>query len=361
MDKKMANESIAVRPVVLFSLLLSLLACAPVHADPITEFIITADSLSRVGEEQFTEYIAGRSILIGAAVGQLLDVAFEIGEGGDRAAEEENVAFAERVALVHEVGSGSGIPIELVGIYRGWTADQRAVRLQAKGLEAEASSARDSGDLETAVARLHEALELYRSIDDGRSIAVIWGSLGVAYWYAGDFASVTDAYEHALEARRAIEDHILEGKTLNGLGSVNFMTGEYGTAVAFYKSAIALRKRTGDVGGLVQSLNYLGMTMDRMGRLADAVDIYEEVFTILGDQGDPLRRIELLNGIASTHEAMGRLRSAENAYREAISICLAAEDVDFEAQSICRGKKPRVRSGLWAREYIGISAIEQAG
>ncbi len=329
----MANEPIAVRSVVLFLLLLSFLVSTSVCADPVTEFIITADSLSRAGEEQFTEYISMRSILVGAAVGQLLDVAFEIGEGGDRAAEEENVAFAERVALVHEKSSGSSIPIELVRTYRSWTADQRAERLRAKSIEGEASTAQDSGDIDTAVSKLHEALELYRSIDDGRSIAVVWGSLGVAHWYGGDFAAVLDSYQHALEARRAIEDRILEGKTLNGLGSANFMTGEYDTAITFYRRAIALRRRTGDVGGLVQSLNYLGMTMDRMGRLAEAVDIYEEVFSILGDEGDPLRRIELLNGIASTHLAMGRLRSAETAYREAVSLCSELGDIDFEAHS----------------------------
>ena len=179
----MDNESIAVHPVVISLLILLFLTCTPVHADPVTEVIITADSLSRAGEEQFTDYVTGRSILVGAAVGQLLDVAFEIGEGGDRAAEEENVVFAERLASIHGRGSGSSITIELIRTYRSWTADQRAVRIRAKGLEAEASSAQESGDLGTAVAKLHEALELYRSIGDWRSIAVIWGSLGVAHWY----------------------------------------------------------------------------------------------------------------------------------------------------------------------------------
>jgi CHAT domain-containing protein/Tfp pilus assembly protein PilF len=333
MDTEMANESIAVRSVVIFLLLSTLLISTPVCADPVTEFIITADSLSRVGEEQLVQYIVDNPILVGAAVGQLLDVAFEIGQGGDRAAEEENVAFAERVALVHEGKSGYGIPLNLVRTYRSWTGEQRASRLRAKGLESEATAARDAGDIETAVAKLHEALDIYESIEDRRSVAVIWGSLGVAHWYGGDFAAVMDAYEHALEARRAIEDRILEGKTLNGLGSANFMTGNFDTAVAFYERAIALRKRTGDVGGLVQSLNYLGMTMDRLGRLAEAVDTYEEVFAILGDEGDPLRRIELLNGIASTHQAMGRLRSAEAAYREAVTLCSELGDIDFEAHS----------------------------
>jgi CHAT domain-containing protein/tetratricopeptide (TPR) repeat protein len=329
----MDNESLAVRSILLFTVLLSLLACRPAQADPVTEFIVAADSLSRLGDEEFAARIAERSILVGAAVGQLLDAAFETGEGGDRAAEEENVAFAERVALVHESTSGSTIPIELVRTYRGWTADQRAARLRAKGLEAEASSAQDSGDIDAAVAKLEEALDIYRSIDDRRSAAVVWGSLGVAHWYGGDFAAVLDAYEHALEARRAIEDRILEGKTLNGLGSANVMTGEFGTAIAFYQRAIALRRRTGDIGGLVQSLNYLGMTMQRVGRLAEAVDIYEEVYAILGDGGDPLRRIELLNGIAGTHESMGRLRGAEEAYREAVSLCHEIGDIDFEAYS----------------------------
>jgi len=58
-----------------------------IHAseDPVTTFIIKADSLAQAGgDDLLVPYLLEDSILGGAAVGQLLDVALELGDGGDK-------------------------------------------------------------------------------------------------------------------------------------------------------------------------------------------------------------------------------------------------------------------------------------
>jgi len=295
-------------------------------ADPVLNFIVTADSLAQAGgDDALGPYVNTNEALVGAAVWQLLDVAFQVGEAGDKAAEAENVDFAERVARIHKDRSSSAVPLELVQTYRNWDAAQRGVRAQAKALHDQADQLRTS-EPEKAVENYQQAMALYEQIDDRHSVAVVWGGLGVAYWYLGDLETVKVQYENALAARRAVEDRILEGKTLNGLGSVHLRTGDPGGAADYYRRAIELRKKTGDLAGLGTSTTYLGHAYYEQGKLVDARDLYEQALPVLEAQGKASAMADVLNGIANCYADMGRYESAIEAYRRAIRAARVAGD-----------------------------------
>jgi CHAT domain-containing protein/Tfp pilus assembly protein PilF len=313
--------------------------CLPLSSsassDPVPDFIVKADSLAKSGEEEaFREFVTSQSALVGAAVGQLLDAGFEVGEAGDAAAEAENVALAERVARVHWETTGSVVPLEIVGIHRGWTRAERAERAKAKALEKKAFEHQRSGDYDAAAPLFEQVLEIARGIDDRRTIAVTWGSLGVVNWYREDMAAVRENYQEALSARRAVEDRILEGKTLNGLGSVCWRLGEYENAIGYYDEAAKCRRETGDMGGLGISLTYKGNCYYQMGRVVEAKQSYEEAYAILEEHGSPQQMIEVLNSIANIYAETGRANRAEAAYREAIEIASTVDRPQDEAS--CR-------------------------
>jgi hypothetical protein len=166
------------------AVLVCLPLAAPASSDPVTDFIVRADSLANAGgDELLAPYVASHKVIVGAVVGQLLDVAFDLGEAGDTASEGENVAFAERLARLHLASAGSRIPLELVEIYRSWTPGQRSARAKAKALEAKAFELQNGGEYDGAAELFAQVIELSQSIDDRRLIAVTWGSLGVVNWY----------------------------------------------------------------------------------------------------------------------------------------------------------------------------------
>jgi CHAT domain-containing protein/Flp pilus assembly protein TadD len=303
-------------------------------ADPVLNFIITADSLAQAGgDDALGPYVNANEALVGAAVWQLLDVAFQVGEAGDKAAEAENVDFAERVARIHKDRSGSAVPLGLVEDYRGWDAAQRGVRVQANSLQEQADQLRTS-EPDKAVELYQQAMTLYEQIDDRHSVAVVWGGLGVAYWYVGDLETVKIQYEKALTARRAVEDRILEGKTLNGLGSVCLRTGDLDCASDYYTAAIALRRATGDLAGLGTSTTYLGNVYYTQGKLVDARDLYEQALPVLEAQGKASAMVDVLNGIANCYADMGRYERANDTYRRAIRAAQVAGDPQKENE--CR-------------------------
>ncbi len=312
----------------LFPLVLWLVAVGalPVWSapDPVDQFIVVADSLSRVGDDALTGYVREHRVLVGAAVATLLDAGFQAAADGNTEGEKENVDFAERVATIYAAHGGTPIPQGLVATYRAWTPAQRATKSRAMDLERQAVEARDKKDLDRAATLFNQARALYESIDDRHAIAVNYGSLGIVDWYRGDMDAVRADYEKALAARRAVEDAMLEGKTLNGLGSTDLRTGNYDEAVAHYRDAVALRRRTGDIGGLCTSLTYLGNTYYQLNRLVEARDCFEEALPELERNGQPNQMIEILNSVANLNTEMGRMRAANDAYLRAIDIAAKA-------------------------------------
>jgi CHAT domain-containing protein len=319
------------------ALILLALAVVPRCAgsyDPVERFIVTADSIATAaGHEALTAFISDNGALVGAAAGQLAEVALDLDAGGQGEAAEENLDFAEQIATIHRAATGSSAPLDLVMTYRGWTEAQKTTRKEAKALEAAAVEARNAGEYDRALELFDQAMGLYDSIGDARSTAILWGSLGVACWYMGDYEAVAGHYDKALAARRAIEDRILEGRTLNGLGSVNYRLGNLELAREYYLQAIDLRRRIGDLEGLATSLTYLGNTYLAAGRMVEARTTYEQAVPVVEATGDGARQFELLISVASMNAEMGRMTSADSKFREGLD--LAKQLGDHRGEALC--------------------------
>jgi CHAT domain-containing protein/predicted negative regulator of RcsB-dependent stress response len=302
-------------------------------ADPVTTFIVVADSVSHSGDEALTAFVNDNAVLLGASVATLLDVAFRVRDDNPDAA-AENVAFAKRIASLHEAAGGSAVPRELVDAYQTWTPAQRKSKARAMALEEEAAAARQQGDVGGGVDLLKQARAIYQKIGDRHALALNWGTSGLTRWQSAEWDAVIADYDQALTARRAVEDRILEGRTLNGLGSAHQQKGESAAAIAYYQEAIALRRQTGDLGGLGTSLTYLGHVYNTSGRYVQARDYYEEALPILEELGSPRQMVELLTGIALLNKEMGRADDADLAYQRGIELC-ASNDLGAH-EALCR-------------------------
>lgn len=310
-------------PVVLLHLLLltSLLSHARhAYADPAMLFIVAADSVAREeGDDALADLVAENAPIVGAAVAQLIDVGLEVGRSGEVEAKKENLEFALRVARLHAVRNERSGPLDLAQTALGWTEAQQTRRAAAKALEDEARRARDAREFGRAVEIIADAQAIYREIDDAWSLAVTHGTLGVLYWYAGDFEAVERSYQDALAARRAVDDRILVGRTLNGLGTVRIIQSLFAEAVPWYERAIAMRRSTGDTAGLLTSLNYLGQALDNAGRTVEARRVFEEeALPLVVAAQDAVAEAELHIGIATLYERIGSLQASAEHFRQAI-------------------------------------------
>ena len=285
-----------------------------------------ADSLARSqGDPGLEAFVADNSVLVGASVAPLLDVAFQLSQARDTAAAaKENVAFARKIAVAHEARGGTKVARGLCDRYEKWTASQRASKAKAMSLETDAAAARKANDIPQAVALLDQARAIHEKNGDKHAIAFNWGQRGLAYFATGDWKTVIENAEKALEARRAVEDRVLEGRSLNDLGSAYLNLGDYSRAMEYYQQAISVREQTGDAPRLATSLTFLGHAYNRSGRFVQARECYEKALPVLEAFGGPQQMVEILSGVALLNVEMGRLKDADAAYLRAIDIASAA-------------------------------------
>jgi CHAT domain-containing protein/tetratricopeptide (TPR) repeat protein len=189
----------------------------------------------------------------------------------------------------------------------GWFA---GVRAEEAGLQARAAQ-----DHAGAAAHFEAAAQAYATAGDLRREAVVLGTLGVAWWSAGDLEAAGRAYERALEARQRLGDPLLVGRTLNALGSVAMRLSDYPQALRRYEAARDVRRRIGDRGGLGVTLSYIGNVHYLRGDLVAARTSYIEALEVLGDQARPADLHPARLGLANVHWALGEYREALALYR----------------------------------------------
>lgn len=357
MMTRLPNRSV-IHPLLCFPIVIGALLTEPATADPVTDFIMRADSIASAGDDDgLARFVQDRDVLVGAAVAQLLDVAFDVEREGNVSGAAENVAFAKRIAANHQAAGRSPVPLALVDTYDGWAGAQREVRAQAMALESRSTEARGAGELDRAAELLDQARALYEQIGDRHSVAVNWGSRGVVHWYTGDMDLVIADYTNALQARREVDDNILVGRTLNGLGSAHRQKGDYAAAIGWYEQAIDMRRRTGDLAGLGTSLTYLGNVYYLTGRLALARDYYEEALPILEAQGNGTQMFDIVNSIAALYDDMGRYGAARDAYLRALAVAIEIEDPGRIITSRVNLADSYRRQGLYSRSMEQLNEI----
>jgi len=245
-----------------------------------------------------------------------------------------DAAFLEATAGVYFQATSDSLLFQDLAFVRSASAEARTVWLDGVTADRDAAGLRAQGQ-HPAAAEAHERAALaYREAGHLRREAVAWGSLGVSFWFSGDFPNVKRAYGEALTARERLGDPVLIGRTLNGLGSANFQTADYDSALAWYGRARAVRETLPNKVDLGVTVSYIGNVYFRMGRLVEAREAYAEALGILGPDAPARRRTPALVGLANVHWNLGEFEEALVVYREQLD--LAVETGDIVNQALMR-------------------------
>ena len=99
---------------------------------------------------------------------------------------------------------------------------------QANGLRAEA---RSREDLENALKKYEDALNIFQSVGADREKGVTLNNIGLIYNSRGQFQTALEYYEKSLSIMQKIVDIEQEGVTLNNIAVVHDSMGRYQKAL----------------------------------------------------------------------------------------------------------------------------------
>lgn len=170
------------------------------------------------------------------------------------------------------------------------------------------------GQLKKAVARLEEARELARSMDDQCSEAECVARLGQAYNSLGQLDQALQLSEEANRTARSIGFTRLDGSSLSTLSQVKTRLGRHTEAKETAENALEIFDTLGETQLSISTLLYLSQALERLVRYSEALERTDEALErcgnlsgsstllplVLARHADTLTRMERFDEAAET-------------------------------------------------------------
>lgn len=177
-----------------------------------------------------------------------------------------------------------------------------------------------TGDIPASLARLGEALALYRDLNDWRGAGRALIELGIAQRVAGATADSHASLTEALGIYQRLGDRLGEAAALNELGSVRWQTGPISEAERHVLGALAIFRELGNRQGQAAALLYLGNVQLTMGTLAEAEASFREAGTIGVQLRHPVLVANSLLYLGDVQRVAGQLDDARGSLESAHKI-----------------------------------------
>jgi tetratricopeptide (TPR) repeat protein len=198
-------------------------------------------------------------------------------------------------------------------------------RARAHACDTLGMTTRWQGDFAQARVWMEESLQLYRSVGDRHSEAMVLSHLGGLARTEGDLVRATKVLEEALKVCRESGNLFYLSSALANLGEVRMRYGDYEQARRMLDEALVLREGFGDElsvaetyvvigrvehlrGDLIQAESWFRKSLGTLGAFGawiSIVDSIEGLAAVLADRGERTRAARLWGAATSVREASG--------------------------------------------------------
>jgi tetratricopeptide (TPR) repeat protein len=128
----------------------------------------------------------------------------------------------------------------------------------------------------------------------------------------------------ALEWSRQLDDQVMAGRSMHALGRAYWARGDLPQASTFFQEALRLRRTLNDPIGIMASLRYVGLVARQEGRLDEALKLHREAVDL---SISPDLKLRGLLDLALDYAAQPDYRKAIGTCREALA--LPSKDQSF--------------------------------
>ena len=249
----------------------------------------------------------------------------------------------------------------------------------------------------TALALARISLDVANELDDAEGRCRAHKSIGIAYYYLGNYSAALRCYETTLAMARESNLRVLEGDALNNIGILYFVWGEhdlalehylenlaiqlemesdggaarcynniagiqhsagnYDSALANYRRALALYRKMAEVSFVASTMNNIGLVLYDTGDFVGALDNLEAALALERDEGDRAGEALSLNNMGRIRGDQGRDTDAQALLDLALAIRREIGDRQGESVSLQLLGTILTRNGEPKR---GIALLEEA-
>jgi tetratricopeptide (TPR) repeat protein len=167
-----------------------------------------------------------------------------------------------------------------------------------------------SGQNESAIHCLGQALAIAQEIGEDRDVGSSLNALGTAYLHMGQHERAIGFYWQALANARKMKDRQRQAHNLGGLANSYLELKDARRAAGSYKRALAISRQLGDRRGEGESLGGLGNVRLLLGDVQGSIGFYEQALAIFQEIGDRSGEAHCLGNLGSAYRALGQMTRA---------------------------------------------------
>ena len=191
-----------------------------------------------------------------------------------------------------------------------------------------------SGDSQSALDPLNQALSLAIQFDNQEEKGAILQALGVAYQQLNKPEDALRNFQQALEIRRKIGDQRGIATSLLEMGQIQDAMGNSKAALASWTEAVEVDRKIGDKNGLIQNLMTLGFFYLEHDQNDEVLKYTNEALQIARDTGDEAAQATLLVNLGGAHFNKGEYQDALTYYQQSYEISNRLKAQDQAAQAL---------------------------
>jgi CHAT domain-containing protein len=175
-----------------------------------------------------------------------------------------------------------------------------------------------TGQFQTALQSLQQALEIYQEIGDQTGESTVLNNIGTIYDKIGQYPEALEYYQQSLVRVREMGDRPREGVTLNNIGTVYRNLGRYSAALNYHQQSLEIAREVGYRASEGSALNNIGLVYHSLGQYPTALDYYQQSLVILREVGDQTSESSALNNIGLVYQNIGQYPVALDYYQQSL-------------------------------------------
>ncbi|MEG4005181.1 tetratricopeptide repeat protein [Microcoleus sp. Pol1C5] len=215
----------------------------------------------------------------------------------------------------------------------------------------------DLGEKQKSLEYYSQSLPLFRAVGDRGGEATTLNNIGKVYDEVGEKQKALEYYSQSLPLSRAIGDRKQEARTLTNIGAVYSALGEKQKSLEYYSQSLPLFRAVGERGGEATTLNNIGSVYSDLGEKQKALEYYSQSLPLSRAIGDRKQEARTLNNIGTVYSDLGEKQKALEYYSQSLPLYRAVGDRNGEAVTLigigavysALGEKQK------ALEYLGQS------
>jgi len=177
-----------------------------------------------------------------------------------------------------------------------------------------------SGDLQSAVKKGREALDIFTELQDRDGISSTLNTLGIAYRNIGSFDRGLDCLMRSLKIESAKNNLRNLVKLYGNIGNIFDSMGQYSDGLQYYTKCLSIAEQLADENATADAHSNLGTCYHHLGEYEKSAKYHRRALKIRESQGDEHGISICLNNLGMIYEHQGKHQRALKYYHKSLDI-----------------------------------------